>query len=79
MAGVGVCTVGTCDLMDIDGYRATVEYDPDIEMLRDAFVDLNGGADFYAADLAKLREEGRQSLKVFLQMCEEDHVEPRKR
>jgi predicted HicB family RNase H-like nuclease len=66
------------NLMDIDGYRATIEYDPEIEMLRGEFVDLNGGADFYAADLASLREEGRQSLKVFLDMCREDAVEPRK-
>ena len=39
---------------------------------------MNGGADFYARDIAGLRSEGAASLKVFMDMCEEDGVEPRK-
>lgn len=66
------------NLMVIDGYRAVIQYYQEIEMLRGEFVDLNGGADFYAVDLAGLREQGRQSLKVFLDMCREDQVEPRR-
>lgn len=62
--------------MTIDGYRAVVQYDPDIEMFRGEFVGLNGGADFYAADIEGLKREGRVSLKVFLEMCAEDGVEP---
>ena len=65
--------------MEIDGYRAVVEFDPDIDMFRGEFLDLNGGADFYAKDVAGLRREGAISLKVFLDMCREDDVEPRKR
>ncbi|HYN77522.1 MAG TPA: type II toxin-antitoxin system HicB family antitoxin [Lamprocystis sp. (in: g-proteobacteria)] len=64
--------------MEIDGYRAVIQYDPEIDLLRGEFIDLNGGADFYAADLINLRKEGRQSLKVFMDMCREDKVEPRK-
>ena len=66
------------NLMDIDGHRAVIQYDPDIEMFRGEFVDLNGSADFYAKDVDKLRQEGQISLKVFLEMCAEDGVEPRK-
>ncbi len=66
------------NLMDIDGYRAVIQYDSEIAMLRGEFIELNGGADFYASDLTSLREEGRRSLKVFLQMCEEDHVASRR-
>ena len=65
--------------MEIDGYRAVIEFDPDIEMFRGEFLDLNGGADFYAKDVAGLRREGAISLKVFLDMCREDDVEPHKR
>ena len=64
--------------MEINGYRAIIQFDPDVDMFRGEFVGLNGGADFYARDVTGLRKEGAASLKVFLQMCEEDGVEPRK-
>ena len=64
--------------MEIDGYKAVIQFDPDIEMFRGEFVGINGGADFYARDVAGLRKEGAASLKVFLEMCEEDGVEPRR-
>lgn len=66
------------NMMEINGYRAVVNYDPDINMFRGEFVGLNGGADFYAKDIDSLRREGEISLKVFLEMCREDRVEPRK-
>ena len=64
--------------MEIDGYRAIIQFDPDIDMFRGEFIGLNGGADFYARDVAGLRREGAVSLKVFLEMCQEDGVEPRR-
>ncbi len=64
--------------MEIEGYRAVIQFDPDIEMFRGEFVGLNGGADFYARDIAGLRREGAASLEMFLDMCREDGVEPRK-
>lgn len=64
--------------MKIEGYRAVIQYDPEIEMFRGEFIGLNGGADFYAKDIDGLRTEGAISLKVFLDMCREDGVEPRK-
>jgi predicted HicB family RNase H-like nuclease len=66
------------NIMTIDGYDAVIQYDPDIRMFRGEFVGLNGGADFYAASVAGLEKEGRASLKVFLEMCMEKNIEPRK-
>lgn len=64
--------------MEINGYRAIIQFDPDIDMFRGEFIGLNGGADFYARNVAGLRKEGATSLKVFLEMCEEDGAELRK-
>ena len=66
------------NVMVIDGYKALIAFDPDTNQFRGEFVDLNGGADFYAADVKSLQREGKASLKVFLDMCREDGVEPRK-
>ena len=66
------------NIMTIDGYRAVVQYDPEIDLFRGEFLDLNGGADFYAADIGGLRHEGECSLKVFLAMCAEDGVSPKR-
>ena len=65
--------------MTINGYQAVISYDPDIQMFRGEFVGLNGGADFYARDVDGLRHEGEISLRVFLEACAEDGVDPRKR
>lgn len=62
--------------MMINGYHAAIQYDPDIDMFRGEFIGLNGGADFYAADIEGLKREGEVSLRVFLQMCAEEGVEP---
>ena len=64
--------------MLINGYRAIIHFDPEIDMFRGEFIGLNGGADFYAQDIAGLKAEGAASLEVFLDMCREDGVEPRK-
>jgi predicted HicB family RNase H-like nuclease len=66
------------NIIEINGYRAVIQYDPEIDMFRGEFVGLNGGADFYAKDIDNLRKEGEISLKVFLEMCQEDGVEPRR-
>jgi len=66
------------NIMKINGYAAVIAYDPDIEMFRGEFVGLNGGADFYAADIETLRKEGAKSLRLFLDACERRGIEPRK-
>nr|WP_320189723.1 type II toxin-antitoxin system HicB family antitoxin [uncultured Desulfobacter sp.] len=45
---------------------------------RGEFVGLNGGADFDAANMEELKKEGKISLKVFLEMCEEEGINPSK-
>lgn len=64
------------NVMVIEGRRAVIEYDPDIEMFRGEFVGLNGSADFYAKNITRLKQEGKASLKVFLQMCAEEGIAP---
>ncbi len=67
------------NVMTIDGQPAVITFDPDIEMFRGEFVGLNGGADFYAPDVAGLRCEGELSLSAFLDECAKHGIEPRKR
>ena len=61
-----------------DGYSAVISYDPELEMFRGEFVDLSGGADFYAADIEGLKREGALLLKVYLEECAARKIEPRK-
>lgn len=66
------------NIMDIDGHKAVIAFDPDLTMFRGEFLGLSGGADFYAADVEGLLKEGRTSLKVYLQACEERGISPYK-
>ena len=64
--------------LNINGINAVISFDADINLFRGEFVGLNGYADFYAADVAGLKKEGEISLKVFLEACKSDGVEPYK-
>lgn len=66
------------NVMEIDGHKAVIAYDPDIGMFRGEFLGLAGSADFYATDVEGLRREGGTSLKVYLQACEERGISPYK-
>jgi len=66
------------NILVINGEKATIAFDPDINMFRGEFVGLNGGADFYADSVEKLIEEGRKSLAIFMQACAEENIEPRR-
>jgi predicted HicB family RNase H-like nuclease len=66
------------NVMVIEGYPAVISFDPQIQMFRGEFPGLNGGADFYAKDVEGLQREGKISLRIFLEACAEDGVEPRK-
>jgi len=66
------------NLMDFNGFKTVISYDPEIEMFRGEFININGGADFYATNIKALHKEGKISLKVFLDMCEQDGVEAKK-
>lgn len=62
----------------INGYRAVIAFDPELQMFRGEFIGLNGGADFYAADVDGLKREGETSLRVFLEACARRGIEPHK-
>jgi predicted HicB family RNase H-like nuclease len=64
------------NMMEIDGYKAKIEYDPDLDLFRGEILGLNGSADFYGKTPAGLRKEFKNSLKVFLEVCEEEGINP---
>jgi predicted HicB family RNase H-like nuclease len=66
------------NVMNISGYQAVIAFDPEISMFRGEFLGLNGGADFYAADVEGLHREGETSLRVFLEACQRRSVDPKK-
>jgi predicted HicB family RNase H-like nuclease len=66
------------NIMEIDGYRARIQYDSDLDQFRGEILGLNGSADFYGKSLANLRKEFKTSLTVFLEVCEEKGISPTK-
>lgn len=64
------------NILEIDGHKAVIQFDPEIGMFRGEFVGLSGGADFYADSVEGLRREGSASLRVFLETCRERGIEP---
>lgn len=64
------------NMMEIEGYKAKIEYDPDLDQFRGEILGLNGSADFYGKTPASLRKEFKNSLKVFLEVCEEKGINP---
>lgn len=62
----------------IDGQKAVITFDPEIEMFRGKLLGLNGGADVYAYSVEELKKEGVESLHIFLDECRKDGVEPNK-
>ena len=67
------------NMMILDGYNAKIEYDSDLDLFRGEILGLSGGADFYGKSPKELRTEFRMSLEIFLQVCSEKGIEPRKR
>ncbi len=66
------------NLMTYDGYQAKIEYDEDLDQFRGEILGLNGGADFYGKNPKELRSEFKKSLEVFLAVCNEKGIEPRR-
>ena len=65
-------------VMTVDGYNAKIEYDPDTDLFRGEILGLTGGADFCGRNPKELRAEFRKSLRVFLEVCKEKRIEPRR-
>jgi predicted HicB family RNase H-like nuclease len=66
------------NMMKIDGYSARIEYDAELDLFRGEILGLNGGADFYGKNPKELRAEFKKSLEVFLAVCADKHIEPRR-
>ncbi len=66
------------NMMECGSYKAKIEYDPEIDMFRGEILGLNGSADFYGKSPAELRREFKKSLHVYLEVCEEKGISPRK-
>ena len=64
------------NMMEVDDYKAKIEYDPDLDQFRGEILGLNGSADFYGKTPASLRKEFKNSLRVFLEVCEEQGINP---
>lgn len=66
------------NILEIKGHKAVIVFDPDTELFRGEFIDLNGGADFYGTDVISLKKEGEISLRIFLEECEKRGIKPKK-
>ena len=66
------------NMMSLDGYNAKIEYDEELDMFRGEILGLTGGADFYGKNPRELRAEFEKSLQVFLEVCRERGIEPRR-
>lgn len=66
------------NVMTVDNYHATIEFDAELDMFRGEILGLNGGADFYGKNPKELRAEFKRSLGVFLEVCAEKGIEPRR-
>ena len=66
------------NLMTVDGYQAKIEYDEELDLFRGEILGLSGGADFYGKNPKMLRTEFKKSLQVFLEVCREKGIEPRR-
>ncbi len=66
------------NVMTVDGFQARIEYDEEADHFRGEVLGLNGGADFYGRNPKELRAQFRKSLQVFLEVCREKGIEPRR-
>jgi predicted HicB family RNase H-like nuclease len=66
------------NMMSLDGYDAKIEYDADLDLFRGEILGLSGGADFYGKNPRELRAEFKKSLHIFLEVCREKGIEPRR-
>lgn len=66
------------NVLEHNGVKACVVFDPDIEMFRGEILGLSGSADFYASDVDSLKKEMIISLESYLELCNEQGIEPYK-
>ncbi len=64
--------------MQVEGFNAKIEYDEELDLFRGEILGLNGGADFYGKNPKELRAEFKKSLQVFLDVCKEKGIDPKR-
>ena len=64
--------------MMFGGFKARICFVPDMQMFRGEFINLTGGADFYAPDVKGLEREGKISLDAYLDACKRNGTSPNK-
>lgn len=64
--------------MHVEGFNAKIEYDQELDLFRGEILGLNGGADFYGKNPKELRTEFKKSLQVFLDVCKEKGIDPKR-
>ena len=62
----------------MDGYQAKIDDDEETDQFRGEILGLSGGANFYGSSAEELRREFKKSLEVFLEVCKEQGIEPRR-
>ena len=67
------------NIMSFGEYSAVVSYDAEIGQFRGEFLNLSGGADFYASDIEGLKKEGQISLNEYLSVCAERGISPKRK
>ena len=66
------------NLMNVDGYHAKIDYNEETDQFRGEILGISGGADFYGSSPEELRQEFKKSLDVFLEVCKEQGIKPRR-
>ena len=66
------------NLMSLKEYNAKIEYYAELDLFRGEILGLTGGADFYGKNPTELRAEFKKSLQVFLDVCAENGIEPKR-
>jgi len=58
--------------------RCSARRNEDLDQFRGEILGLNGGADFYGKNPKELRAEFKKSLEIFIAVCGEKGIEPRR-
>ena len=66
------------NLMNVGGYHAKIDYDEETDQFRGEILGLSGGADIYGSSPEELRREFKKSLDIFLEVCKEQGIKPRR-
>ena len=51
------------NIMENEGYKARIEYDPELDQFRGEILGISGLVDFYGKNTRQLRSEFRHSLQ----------------